>query len=166
LNGDADVELEDARCDEQLVSTELINAVTVVLSDSRWKIVPVLFEAKVASIIAPPGLLVLKESPYCKYGRQLTSGTRGQMYFMIVEVLAFGTCGSSPDDWPEPKRKSPTSNTRAVVPGVPATIHASRFDLKLLPGLNKNICWRTLCRKPDLLKLLQRFAQQKVAHLG
>jgi hypothetical protein len=76
LNADGDVELEEARCEEQLASTELIKDATVLLSDSRWKVVPVLFEAKVASAIEPPNLLVLKESPYCRYGCQLTSGAR------------------------------------------------------------------------------------------
>lgn len=66
LNGDGDIELEEVKCDEQLASTELIKDATVLLSDSRWKVVPVLFETKVASAIAPPNLLLLKESPYCK----------------------------------------------------------------------------------------------------
>ena len=67
MNGDPDVELDDDKCDEQLALIELIKEAVVLLSDSTWKVVPVLFEMKCASAIGPPIRLVLNESPYCEY---------------------------------------------------------------------------------------------------
>lgn len=57
LKDDGDLEVEDAKFDEQLAWIELTKEAIVLLSDSRWKVDPVLLEMKVASAIGPPGLL-------------------------------------------------------------------------------------------------------------
>lgn len=68
LKDDGDPEVEDAKVDEQLAWTELTKEATVLLSDSRWKVNPVLLKMKVASAVGPHGLLELKELLYCSYG--------------------------------------------------------------------------------------------------